>query len=219
MSFGIKVIDISHHQEGLRGQAIDFAAIAAAGVRGVIHKASQGTEYIDPMYAKRRQAVLDAGLLWGAYHFANGSDAGDQVAHFLEAARPDATTLMVLDHEPNAASLGGNLSLAGARSFLDALRSQNNGVMPKLYSGNLIKEQTARDDSHNDFLGDVPLWLCQYGPRAVLPDPWSNYWLWQFSGDGVASRGLSVPGVAQGDKLDTNTFDGTDEELAASWAS
>jgi GH25 family lysozyme M1 (1,4-beta-N-acetylmuramidase) len=219
MTFAIKVIDISHHQTGLRGQAIDFSAIKSAGVLGVIHKASQGVDIVDKMYTQRRQAALDAGLLWGAYHFATADDADEQVKRFLDAARPDASTLMALDHERQLPPKQDDcLDLAGARAFLESLRDQLGGIMPKMYSGNLIKEQTNADDSQNDFFGDVPLWLCQYAPKAKLPDAWENYWLWQFSGDGVASRGLHVPGISDGDKLDMNTFDGSDEELAAQWA-
>ena len=212
------VIDISHHNCGPSGDPddpIDFAAIAAFGVRGIIHKATQGIGVIDRKYAERRAEALAAGLLWGAYHFGTGDDADAQVKHFLAVAQPDASTLMALDHEPNG---GNELDLAGARAFLESLRDQNSGRQPKLYSGNLIKEQTAKDDSQNDFFGDIPLWLCQYGPHAVMPDAWENCWLWQFSGDGTASHGIVVPGIFAGSKVDMNTFAGSNEELTSTWA-
>lgn len=218
MDVNLKVLDLSHHNCGPSGNPdapIDFAALAAFGIRGIIHKASQGVGVVDRKYAERRDAAKAAGLLWGAYHFATGDDADAQVKHFLECAEPEADTLMALDHEPNG---GNELDLAGARAFLESLRDQLGGRLPKLYSGNLIKEQTGRDDSQNDFFGDIPLWLCQYGPRAVLPDAWQNYWLWQFSGDGTANRGITVPGISAGSKVDMNTFAGSDADLAASWA-
>ena len=217
MSVVAKVLDLSHHNCGPSGDPddpIDFAAVAAFGVRGIIHKASQGVGVVDRKYAERRAAAKAAGLQWGAYHFATGDDADAQVKHFLQSAKPDGDTLMALDHEPNG---GNELDLAGARAFLESLRDQLGGRLPKLYSGNLIKEQTGRDDSQNDFFGDIPLWLCQYGPRAVLPDAWENYFLWQFSGDGAASHGIVVPGIFAGSKVDMSTFDGSDADLAAQW--
>ena len=217
MDVNLKVIDISHHNVGPNGGAIDFEAIAAYGIRGVIHKASQGVGMADRMYDVRRKAALDAGLLWGAYHFATGDDADAQVRQFLRAAEPDDNTLMALDHEPYN---GNELDLEGAQAFLESLRDQL-GRKPIIYSGNLIKEQTARNPSLNGFFGQFRYWLCQYGPKAIVPAAWreTGAWLWQFSGDGVANRGLSVPGLKNGSTIDMNSFAGSDEELAAQWAS
>ena len=44
------VIDISHHNANL-----DFQQAKAAGILGVIHKATQGLTYKDPMYVTNRQ--------------------------------------------------------------------------------------------------------------------------------------------------------------------
>jgi lysozyme len=54
------------------------------------------------------------------------------------------------------------------------------------------------------------LWLSQYGPKAVLPKGYKEYWLWQYSDKG------EVPGINA--PVDVNQFDGTDEELAAQWS-
>src|SRR5579863_4160519 len=47
----------------------DFGALAAAGVRAIIHKATEGIGFIDPFYHMRRTLAQATGLLWGAYHF------------------------------------------------------------------------------------------------------------------------------------------------------
>ena len=52
------VIDLSH-----RNAVADFARVRAAGVAGVIHKATQGIGFVDKMYIPRKQPALDAGLL------------------------------------------------------------------------------------------------------------------------------------------------------------
>jgi lysozyme len=221
MDVNLKVLDLSHHNVGQRGgtDPIDLDAIAAFGIRGIIHKASEGVAVVDPMHDVRRAAALDAGLLWGSYHFATEDDVDAQVKHFLNCAQPDSRTLMALDHEPNPEVAGGKLDLHGAQAFLESLRDQI-GRMPVIYSGNLIKEQTAQDASLNDFFGSFRYWLCEYAPHAVVPTAWkvTGAWLWQFSGDGVANRGITVPGVLHGNAVDMNAYPDSDEDLAAQWA-
>src|SRR5258706_7209929 len=90
------VIDISHHNANP-----DFQQAKAAGILGVIHKATQGLTYKDPMYLTNRQKALDAGLLWGAYHFGDGTDGTAQADFFLSVATPGPDTLVVFDFEPN----------------------------------------------------------------------------------------------------------------------
>jgi lysozyme len=63
-----RVIDISLHNVGpLKRGAIDFEAVASAGICGVICKASEGAAYGDPTYAPRRKEIKAAGVLHGAY--------------------------------------------------------------------------------------------------------------------------------------------------------
>lgn len=214
MKINLKVLDMSHHNAGPSGKAIDFAAIAAIGIRGIIHKATQGVGNVDKEYARRRQAATAAGLLWGAYHFADGSRAAAQVAHFLKNAAPDDETLLALDFEPNG---GNTMSLAGARDFLRAIEDAT-GRKAVLYSGSLIKETLG--SKRDAYLGAHRLWLAQYSDAPRVPSAWSAPWLHQFSGDGSNSHGIRVPGVdaAQAGKLDMNTFPGTDDELAAQWS-
>lgn len=195
----LKVLDISHHNT-----ITSFEKIRAAGVVGIIHKSSQGLAMTDGLYAKRRQAALNAGLLWGAYHFATGDDVDLQVKHFLDSAEPDENTLMALDHEPNN---GNQLDLDGAQAFLESARDQL-GRKLVLYSGNLIKEQLGSDD--NEFFGSHRLWLAQYSPVPRPQASWDKAWLWQYSESG------SVNGA--GGKLDLNSYAASDEQLTAEWA-
>jgi lysozyme len=126
-----RVVDVSHHNV-----VRDLRLSAAAGIFGVIHKASQGRAYADPQYGERRKMAADAGLLWGAYHFNTGDDVKSQVAHFVDAARPDAKTLLVLDFEDNRLS---NMSIHQAVDFLRQVEAQA-GRKAAIYSGNRIKE-------------------------------------------------------------------------------
>jgi lysozyme len=203
------VVDLYH------GDVVtSFARAKSAGIRGIIHKASQGVGVTDPAYAARRQEATAAGLLWGAYHFATDEDAAAQAHHFLACAAPDAHTLLALDFETNG---NHTMSLAQARAFLAVV----DGVTARkcvLYSGNLIKEQLG--DRKDSFFAAHRLWLAEYGSTAKVPKAWSKYWLWQYSGDGIGPGPHAVMGIpGTGGALDCNSYAGTPEQLAAEWAS
>jgi lysozyme len=196
------VIDLYH-----RNIVTDFARARAAGVRGIIHKASTGATGRDPRYAERREAARAAGLLWGAYHWGTARAAADQVDNFLAAAAPDETTLVALDYPAN------QMTLDDARDFLDRLHDRL-GRRAVLYSGHLIKETLG--ERADPFFGAHRLWLAQYGPRPAFQASWSRYWLWQYA-DGIATV-PGIPGDTAG-QVDRNQFGGTPEQLADEWAS
>lgn len=215
MTINLKVLDLSHHNAGPTNGPIDFAAIAAFGIKGIIHKASQGIANVDAQYSVRRAAAISAGLLWGGYHFADGSETIEQVKHFLAIARPDADTLMALDFEPNS---NNTMSLNGVRSFLHAIEDAL-GRKAVLYSGSLIKDTLG--DKDDDYLSEHRLWLAHYNDNPRWPKAWGQPWLHQFSGDGVNSHHIKIPGVSQEQAglLDMNSYSQSDENLAMEWAS
>lgn len=195
------VIDISHHNT-----INSFSALKAAGILGVIHKCTQGTGYVDRMYAVRRKAATDAGLLWGAYTFNTGEAPELQVKNFLSHAEPDAHTLMALDFEDNPAS---EMSLPQARSFMQLAQAQL-GRKPVIYSGNRVKDLMGAKVV-DLYLGSCRLWLAQYGPKPIVQASWQKPWLWQFSERGKLS--------GTDGNLDLNFYGGTAESLASEWAS
>lgn len=207
MTIRPNVLDISHHQT-LDSDA--FKKMYAAGIRGVIHKASEGTRFVDKQYARRRDAAMKAGLLWGAYHFANSSSPAAQVAHFLRIAKPDEHTLLALDWENSGRR---TMSVANARKFLELLMEKT-GRTPKeikIYGGNVLKERI-KSAADIAFFGQFDLWLCHYttASRVKLPKAWQTCWLWQYSEKG------RLPGISRGGSVDLNIFRGDD--LAAAWA-
>ena len=206
-----RVVDISHHNI-----VKDFALVAAAGVWGVIHKASQGRAYVDPDYALRRKAANNAQLLWGAYHFNTGDAVELQVENFLHAAQPDDRTLMVLDFEDNRPS---NMSVSQAVEFLRVLEARL-GRKGAIYSGNRLKESIALlGPQDRAYVASHRLWLCQYGPAPHLPMGFDDWWLWQYTGDGIGPEPHNVPGIVAGNGgIDLNAFQGDRDALVASWA-
>ncbi|HJQ36021.1 MAG TPA: glycoside hydrolase family 25 protein [Thermoanaerobaculia bacterium] len=209
-TINFRVVDLFHLDT-----VNSFSDAAAAGLWGVIHKATTGATGTDPAYAQRRQPALDAGLLWGAYHFGTNADVTQQVDNFLTTAAPDATTLVALDFEPYS---GDQMTLAQARQFL-ALLGQKLGRLPVLYSGGLIKQDLG--STVDTFFGSHRLWLADYSPAPSVQASWSNYWLWQYtdSTTGLTPNSINgIPGDTNGE-LDCNSYVGTRQQLAQEWAS
>src|SRR5260370_16659082 len=90
------IIDLSHHNGD-----VDLGRAKAAGILGVIQKATQGTGYKDPTFDENRAQAVQTGLLFGAYHFGTGSDGVAQAEHFLNVVTPGANDLLVLDFQGN----------------------------------------------------------------------------------------------------------------------
>lgn len=200
------VVDLSHHN-----RVSSLARVRKAGIRGVIHKATQGRSFVDSKFAGRREwAGETTDLLWGAYHFGTGDNVSAQVNHFLSVAKPDGKTLLALDYEPNPA--GSTMTLSQARQFLKLVYEQVR-QRPVLYSGHLLKQELK--GKPDLFLAQHRLWLAQYGPKAVCPPGWGKYWLWQWTGDGIGMKPHTVDGVI--DKgVDLNVFGG--KNLKTEWA-
>ncbi|HET9374328.1 MAG TPA: glycoside hydrolase family 25 protein [Chthoniobacterales bacterium] len=201
------VIDLSHYDP-----VQDWDALKASGVIGIIYKASQGQTYRDKTYAKQRALAAQHGFLWGAYHFADGTDVTGQVENFIRCANPVANDLICLDFEENGDS---TMTLAGAKGWIQTLEKElgrPNQVV--LYSGNLIKETLGtRSDP---FWSAHRLWLAQYGSSPSWPPTWEKPWLWQFTGDGQGPEPHTMPGCA--DDIDVNSYAGTPAELSSEWA-
>lgn len=198
------VVDISHHNDPL-----DFRKLKAAGILGVIHKATQGSSGRDPTYAVHRDAAKSEGLLWGAYHFGTDSDGVKQAVNFLDVVGDVSDTLIVLDFESNPT--GPSMSLEEARSFVTHVK-ESTGRYPGFYSGHDIKQ--ALGTTIDPVLTNCWFWLAQYGPTAVIPANWSHWTLWQYTDGAFGPDPKVIPGVG---RLDRDLFNGSADELRAFW--
>jgi lysozyme len=200
------VIDLSHHN----GSA-DLVAAKNGGVIGVIHKCTQGWQYVDPLYDSNREKAMEAGLLWGAYHFGVGSDGIEQAEFLLSRLGPETSTLVVLDFEANPA--GSSMDLIEARAFVTHIE-QKIGRWPGLYAGQYLKELLGT--SSDPVLSKCWLWLAQYAPTAVLPTGWSQWTLWQYTDGAVGPEPHEIAGVGH---CDRSLFNGTAADLRSWWSS
>ena len=109
------VVNLSHYDL----MRPDFVGMANEGIVGVIHEATFPPLQRDARYSERQQAAIEAGLLWGAYHFGDGTNPIRQADHFMNSVasnrssiRPEESgkrrgVLLVLDFEKNTHYPGG----------------------------------------------------------------------------------------------------------------
>ncbi|WP_231848851.1 glycoside hydrolase family 25 protein [Paramagnetospirillum magneticum] len=224
------VIDL-HHANGVKSFT---AARDGSGVLAVIHKASEG-DWQDPRYEERRAGAMDAGLLWGAYHFGTRQHPGRaQAQMFLAAARPDPATLLVLDLELNERAPGNTMQIDAAEDFVREIAATT-GRLPLLYChpawadgdtlpsakgsaslGGAVMPGTA--------LAACDLWLADYRYEPELPRAWDGrgWRLWQYAGDDARTggpfrdRSREVRGI---ERCDRSVFAGNRDELYRWWGS
>jgi lysozyme len=221
------VIDISHLVD-----VTDFTLVRRhSNILGVLHKTSEGGDWVDPLYSSRRPQAEAAGLLWGAYHFGTRQYSGaDQAAAFLAAAQPGPRTLMALDFEPNERHRDNSMDVAEAEAFVRAIY-QATGRLPLVYTHpswadgevygrtGMSLRQPVRPDS---ILAQCDLWLADYREQPEVPVAWSDrgWRLWQYAGnDGPddAAYGSASHSVAGVDHCDRNLFAGDVAALHQFW--
>jgi len=201
------VIDISHFQG-----TPDFAKVRAAGIVGVIHKATQGLKGSDGTFASAKIAAPAAGLLFGAYHFGTGDGTGaEQAEWFLQTVQPDAKTLCVIDFEPNPS--GTTMNLTQLLDWIATVEAKT-GRPPVVYGGKSLLFGTVGTQT-NATLAKCPLWVAVYTtasqPPGIPTQIWPTWSLWQYTESGA------VAGITGA--VDRDRYNGTEDQLRAWWLS
>ncbi len=222
------VIDISHNVE-----QCDFRSVRRANILAVIHKATDGGDWIDASYAPRRAEAEANGLLWGAYHYGTRQYSGvKQASTFLRVAQPGPSTLLALDFEPNDYNPNNTMSLRQAEEFVHTLY-QATGRYPVVYThaawanGERAGRRGIRlmePVNPSSILARCDLWLADPREQPQVPYAWENkgWRLWQYVANestadaayGAAPR--AIPGVTQ---CDRNMFAGDLPQLHSFWKS
>jgi lysozyme len=203
------VFDISHSNE-----KVDFTKAKNAGMLAVFQKATQSygsTMFHDPTYLDRKAEAKVVGLLWGAYHFGSGGSGKAQAQVFLDYAKPDGSTLLVLDFEPNTTRGETTMKVEEAAEFVEEIFNTT-GKYPGIYSGSLLQEVSSSPAYKS--LTKCWLWKAQYGPTVHIPPHWNDYTFWQYTDGKVGPSAEPVVGVGQ---CDRDVFKGTTEELFEFW--
>lgn len=198
------VADFSHFNT-----ITSFASVKADGIVGVMHKATEGTGFVDPTYHARRADALAAGLWWGAYHFGVGGDAQAQADFFLSTVNPGPNDLLALDFEQNGS--GSSMTLAEAEQFVTQVQSAT-ARWPGLYGGEYLKQLLG--DNQSQTLANCWFWLSEYGPEAHVPANWQTWTMWQYTDGTVGPEPHAVAGAGN---CDRDQFNGELSGLGNLW--
>src|ERR1019366_1733894 len=189
---------------------INWPQVAAAGERFVVMKATEGTEYVDPMYATNRAGAMGVGIPMAAYHFASPDGSPNEAVleadHYVAVAGLTAGNLLpALDLEQT-----GGLSVpalqAWVRSWLDEVTAQL-GIAPMIYVSPICWATSMGNDTSIPLAGYKVLWIANWGVTSptVPAANWNgNGWtFWQYTDCG------NVAGITTG-CVDLDWFNGTD---------
>ncbi len=184
-------IDVSHHQD-----VIDWAQVAASGIRFAFAKASEGRTFVDPMYATNKAAAESNGIAFSAYHFAKPDDRPNdailEADHFVDTAQlVPGNLLPVLDIEST-----GGLSQAEVTDWILTWLgrvTERLGVRPMVYTSPAGWESRTGDTTAVADAGYSVLWIAHWDvaePRLPANEWAGNGWtFWQYSNCG------SIPGI------------------------
>ena len=187
----VEGIDISQWQG-----SIDWARVRAAGKSFAWCKATEGTGFTDPTFAANDRNARAAGIVVGAYHFAQPgplvSDGTKQADKFLAVATPQTGDLIpALDLEvPNG------LTAAQMQSFVRGFATRVHdalGAWPMVYVSPSFWSKYLGNSTFAADLG-CPLWVAHWGVTSptVPAKNWGGHgWsFWQYTSSG------SVPGIS-----------------------
>jgi GH25 family lysozyme M1 (1,4-beta-N-acetylmuramidase) len=207
---GPEGIDISHHQG-----AINWGAVAGAGVKFAYMKATEGTGFTDSRFDTNYTQSYNAGLIRGAYHFAlpDRSGGAAQARFFVSNGggwSGDGKTLppaLDIEYNPYGASCYGKSQSA----MVTWIREFSNEV--KRLSGRYPTIYTTRDwwvsctGNSGAFNRTNALWIARWGSSPGTLPNWPVHTFWQYTDSG------SVPGVSG--HVDRNVFNGSLARLQA----
>jgi GH25 family lysozyme M1 (1,4-beta-N-acetylmuramidase) len=184
----IQGVDTAKYQHD-NGRAIDWAAVSRSGQRFAFIKATGHANRTDPWFSRDWAAAGRAGVIRGAYHFADPSSSAitqaDAVVRVVGSTREARDLGIVLDLE-SSGGLSPSRLVAWTHAFLDRVQSRT-GRTPILYT--YVSFWSNAMGSNRGF-GAYPLWLARYG---ALPAPlagWDRWTFWQHTSQ------ARVPGIA-----------------------
>lgn len=160
----MKGIDISNWQAGIDLNAVDYDF--------VMMKATQGTQYVSPDFARQYQQAKNAGKHIGIYHYASGDGAIAEADFFLKTIQDCiGEAILVLDWET-----GGNAAWsqgpAYAKQFLDRVYKKT-AVRALMYMSKSVCDQY----DWSEIAPNHGLWVAQYGDNTTTEyekEPWTD---------------------------------------------
>ena len=147
----------------------DFNALKNQGVEVIIAKATQGVDYTDHSFAYRCVHVRQAGIRFGAYHFAGGLHSAESEAqHFLDVIKGQIfDTVMFLDIENYEGKIWKNQeSVNFCNAWFNYIKERGYKV------GIYTNESFYKDSLKGNIPEDVVLWLANYSRKPETSCSW-----------------------------------------------
>ena len=154
-------IDISHWQNGLDLNAIDFGF--------VIMKATEGTTFVDNCCDGFYQKAKAMNKCLGVYHFANGKDYKEEADFFIDHVKNYiGEAMLVLDWESQGNSQWNKSDRTWVKNWCDYVYAKT-GVKPVIY----IQKSAMTKVMDLGYY----LWIAQYpdnNPTGYQDTPWNE---------------------------------------------
>ena len=183
-------------------KSVDWNTARRNGVNFAFIKATEGGDYLDPMFQEHWNGARRAGLRHGAYHFYYFCRTPEEQARwFIRNVPKEASSLPpVLDIEWNHASPSCKRRPSGAEARHEAERfikkiTAHYGRRPVVYT----TVDFYRDTDIGRLKG-VDFWLRSVAGHPEQVYPGAHWAFWQYTGTG------SVPGIKG--NVDLNVFGG-----------
>lgn len=195
--FEVHGIDVSHYQK-----EIDWPLVAAQDVAFAFVKASEGETYKDRYFCENWDAMKDAGIKRGAYHFFRPTLSAEmQAKNFIEqASLEDGDFAPVLDIEV-LDNVSPEQLRAGVNTWIQIVEDHFK-VKPIIYT-----YQKFYNKYLSGYYEEHPLWIARYSswrkPRLKSNQSWQ---FWQYGSKGQLD-GVDGP-------VDLNVFKGSVDDLS-----
>ncbi|MDV0430455.1 SH3 domain-containing protein [Lactiplantibacillus sp. DA1] len=209
----VDVVDVASYQSTMTQS--DFNKLKAAGVKTVIVKSTEGTDYTNPAALNQAKMANKAGLNVDFYHYATFSTAdaakseATNMAGFLVKNNVSTKVLLFADMEDSSSySVNATANLNAFWSTLDSFGYKNHGVYTSnsyLYRDAVVKT-----------VGQSRVWRAQYPYTPSANNLWNtNDGAWQFSDTALLPSGSDYTGYIDvsidyngltEDSAGTNTF-------------
>lgn len=158
LSCGVPVIDVSRWQK-----SVDFGKARDAGVRGVYHKATQGTRYSKSgLYVERGADARKAGLPFGGYHYTKCTVPQDEAIYFsgvLDRVQGELPPMLDFEERDIIRDLGPAQSADWINRFTVQMKREGHERVV-LYTYPAVFRMI--DATAIDWTG-VDLWMAYYG--------------------------------------------------------
>lgn len=186
------IADVSFYQYGWNKEVTQIAEyvdfrVMRQKIDAVIIRAGQ-RDYKDIAFNVSWKLAKEAGLLRGSYWFYDSrAEPKRQAEKYIEVLGDDMGELPLwcdLEESYNGLYKGWKYWY----DFIERLKALAPGKTIGIYTGYYywLENTAGAPIASKDYFGQYPLWIARYGAEPLIPYPWDDWAIWQFtsSGDG-----------------------------------